>query len=485
MNRSLLRMRVRAWLWRALETLRDAWLPRFALGCLDLAAAHVWQLRSEPYRALDRACRVRRIVRIAALDRLATRVIDRIERATCRAADGTPLPNRENRLVADFRAGPAHAIFRGHIQTWDRLVSIGNQVMILKTPELARNERGVLILKYSPGFGNFAALYDLPRVLETYQLVLEPSWVGYDDPLFRLYFDARHSVVVQAQQPRDFETLTRLSPNFVPVPFSSGNWVDCQHFHPLPGTRKDYLAVFVANWAPHKRHELALDAIARIPDPRVRLALVGYPWRGYTRERVEFEVRRRGLSDRVDFFERINRAEVNGMLNRSHCTLLLSRKEGSAKIFYESLAAGTPVLMTDDHEGVPHAHVNARTGLLIPPRELERGMLRLRELAPTLDPQRWWQENASIEASTRELERVLRERAEAEGYRWTRGLFAKKNDPNLQYCDPGLRERLEPAYRELSCYLRPDAVIRQYNLDFERPGDLPETRPAGQLQSAA
>jgi glycosyltransferase involved in cell wall biosynthesis len=442
-------------------------------------------LRGEPYYALDRACRVRRIVRIPILDALATRVIDRIERNNCRAPDGSPLPNRDNRLVAHFRAGPAHKIFRGHIQSWDRLVSIGNQVMILKTPDLAASERGVLILKYSPGFGNFAALYDLPRVLEAYQLVLEPSWVGYDDPLFRLYFDTKASVVVQAQQPRDFATLTRLSPNFVPVPFSSGNWVDCQHFRPLPGTHVDYLAVFVANWAPHKRHELALDALARIPDPNARIALVGYPWRGYTRERVEFEVKRRGLTQRVDFFERINRAEVNAMLNRSHCTLLLSRKEGSAKIFYESLAAGTPVLMAADHEGVPHAHVNERTGLLVPPHELERGMLRLRELAGRLDPERWWQENASIEASNREIERVLRERALAEGYCWTRGLFAKKNDPNLQYCDPGLRARLEPAYRELSRYLRPDSVIRQYNLNFTRPDDLPEEARDPALRNAA
>lgn len=486
MNQSLLIMQWRARLWRALETLRDCAPPRFALGCLDLVAALVWLARGQRYRALDRACRIRRIVRIGPLDRLAGRIVQRIEARSCRGADGLPLASRANRLLDDFRASrAAQALFRGRIQTWERLVTIGNQVMILKQPDPARRELGVIMLKYSPGFGCFAALYDLPRVLERYQLVLEPSWVGYEDPVFRLFFDRERGVVVQAQQPRDFETLLRMSPNLVPVPFSSGNWVDCQHFHPLPGMQKDYLAAFVANWSPHKRHELALDALARIADPGARIALVGYPWRGYTRERVQYEVRRRGLESRVDFYERIDRAAVNRVLNRSHCTLLLSRKEGSAKIFYESLAAGTPVLMAADHEGVPHAHVNERTGMLAAPHALAGAMLQLRDAGSRLDPQRWWQENASIEASTRELERVLCARAVAEGHPWIRGLYAKKNDPNLQYCDPTLRERLEPAYRELATLLRPDAELRRYRLSFERPVDAPAPLPAACLRSAA
>lgn len=479
-------MRLQARLWRALETLRDSRAPRFALGCVDLVAALVLLALGQRYRALDRACRVRRIVRIAPLDRLAGRIVQRIEVWGCRGADGRPRASRENRLLDEFCSGSAsQSLFRGRIQSWERLVTIGNQVMILKEPDPARGELGVIMLKYSPGFGCFAALYDLPRVLERYQLVLEPSWVGYDDPVFRLFFDSERGVVVQAQQPRDFETLERMSPNLVPVPFSSGNWVDCQHFHPLPGTPKDYLAVFVANWSPHKRHELALDALCRIPDPGARVALVGYPWRGYTRERVLHEVRRRGLESRVDFYERIDRAAVNRVLNRSHCTLLLSRKEGSAKIFYESLAAGTPVLMASDHEGVPHAHVNEATGMLAAPHALEGAMLQLRERGDRLDPQRWWQQNASIEASTRELERVLCARAVAEGHPWIRGLYAKKNDPNLQYCDPTLRERLEPAYRELATLLRPDAELRRYRLSFERPADAPAPQPAERLRSAA
>ena len=61
------------------------------------------------------------------------------------------------------------------------------------------------------------------------------------------------------------------------------------------------------------------------------------------RDLLHAEVRRRGLAGRVDFYERINRKEVNAVFNRAHANLLISRKEGASKILYEGLAAGTPL----------------------------------------------------------------------------------------------------------------------------------------------
>ncbi len=464
------RMRGRAFLWRRIEALRDSALARAGLGGFDLLAAAFFALRGELYRALDHACRVRRLARLPVLDALAARLAEWIEQRTCRDALGRPRPARENRLLDDFRGSAGcRALFTGGIRSFERLVTIGNELMILKEPDPRTGELGVLMVKYSQGFGRLAALYDLPRVLERYQVVLEPSWVGYQDPVFRLYFAHERTVVVQAQQPSDQKTIESLGANLIAVPFGAGNWVDGEHFHPLPGLQKDYLAVYVANWAPHKRHELGLDALARIEDPSARLALVGYPWKGYTRARLEREVARRGLASRVDFYERINRKEVNRVLNRSHATLLLSRKEGASKVFYESLAAGTPVVVAEDHDGVRPESVNDRTGVRAPAQQLHAAMLMMREEARQLDPHGWWQENASIQASTAALERVLCAAAVREGRPWIRGLYRKKNDPNLQYCDPGLAERLAPAYRELAGLLRSDAELGCFDLSYERP----------------
>ena len=149
--------------------------------------------------------------------------------------------------------------------------------------------------------------------------------------------------------------------------------------------------------------------------------------------------------------------------------VVLSRKEGASKVFYEGLAAGTPCIVLDDHEGVAPDDVNDRTGLRVPARDLASGLELMRDEGHTFDPRGWWEENASYEATTRRLEAVLRRCAEAEGRPWTRGLYRKKNDPNLCYADPGLAAALEPAYAALSTLLRPDAEIRQFHVSYERP----------------
>jgi glycosyltransferase involved in cell wall biosynthesis len=466
----LTRLRWRAFLWRRLEALRESALARAGLGGFDLVAAILCLARAERYAALDHVCRVRRLARLRPLDALAARLERWLERGTCRDSLGRPRSARENRLVDDFRRSETcRRLFRGGIRSFDRLVRIGGELMLLKEPDPRTGELGVLIVKYTQGFGRLAALYDLPRVLEHYQVVLEPSWVGYQDPVFRLFFAHERTVVVEAQQQSDQKTIESLGANLVAVPLGAGHWVDGEHFHPLPGIQKDYVAVYVANWAPHKRHELALEALARIEDPGARIALVGYPWRSYTRARLEREVQRRGLASRVDFYERINRKEVNRVLNRSHATLLLSRKEGASKIFYESLAAGTPVVVVEDHDGVRPESVNDRTGVRASARELHAALLMMREEGHQLDPHGWWHEHASIDASTAVLERALCAAAVREGRPWVRGLYRKKNDPNLQYCDPGLAARLAPAYGELARLLRSDRELLRFDLSYQRP----------------
>ena len=466
-------MRARARLWRALEALRDSALARRLLGCADLLRSLFWSVLGHPYRALDAASRIHRLLRVPALEWLASGIEAPLLRATCLAPDGGPRRSADNALVDDFRLGrPCAALFRGGLDHWEKLVRMGGELLLLKEPDPATGELGVLILKYTSGFGRFVALYDLPRVLQDFQIVLEPSWIGYQDPMFQLFYARERRIVVQANDPRDHAWIREGRSNLVPVPFAAGHWVSREHFHPLPAVAKDYLAVFVANWAPHKRHHLALEALARIDDPSARLALVGYPWKGYTRARVEEEVRRRGLADRVDVYERISRKDVNLVFNRSHTNLILSRKEGSPKVFYEGLAAGTPCLVVEDHESVRPDEVNDRTGLRVPARQLADGMLYLRDQGPTLDPHGYWDEFLSLEASSRVLEDTLREAARADGRPWTRGIERKKNDPNLAYLDPQAEVRMRSAYAALGRYLRADSELRRYRVRYERPADL-------------
>jgi glycosyltransferase involved in cell wall biosynthesis len=450
----LVRQKVRAGIWALLESLREHGIARLLLGSASLLRGLVRWSRGDLYLALEDTSRIHRIVRIPLLSRPAEAIERRVVGATCRRS-GAPRSVGENRLIDDFlRSRTARELFRGGMRSREHKIRMGGELLLLKEPDPATGELGVIILKYGQSFGRFVAVYDIERVLERYQIVLEPSWVGYRDPVFYLYFDRARHVVIQAHISEDFQTILDLHSNLVPVPFCSGNWVSDEHFHPLPGLEKDYLVVLVANWAPHKRHQLLLDALGRVEDRSARIALVGYPWKGYERERIEHEVRRRGLERRVDLYQRISRKEVNRVLNRSHANLLLSRKEGSSKIFYESLAAGTPCIVISDHEGIDPSHVNDRTGIRASANELAGALEMMRREGHTFDPHAWWRENASIPVTTAALEAVLREKALEEGRPWTRGLHPKKNDPNLAYLEEGLAEHLAPAYEELATLLR-------------------------------
>ncbi|NQZ96714.1 MAG: glycosyltransferase [Myxococcales bacterium] len=464
--------RMRAARWGALEGLRESWLARALLGCIDLGRAFARFRRGQLYLALDSASRIGRVLRVPGLARIACRLEERIWRQTILDPQtGAPLPAAENRLVDDFRKGPAADSFRGGMNTWERLVNLGGELMMLKAPDLDTGELGVVIIKYTPAFGRFAALYDLSRLFEHYQVVLEPSWIGYHDPILQLFTARERRVIVEAQFPEDEATLRATGSNLVPVPFGAGHWVDPRNFHPLPESEKEYLGVLIANWAPHKRHHLLLDALAKIDDPTARIALVGYPWKEYTQERLHAEVRRRGLAGRVDFYERINRKEVNEVFNRSHANLLISRKEGASKILYEGLAAGTPCIVLDDHEGARPADINDRTGIRAPACDLDKALEMMRDEGHTFDPRGWWCENASPPVTTERLEAALRDAALAEGRPFTRGLALKTNDPNLTYIDPSSADEFRASYEHLSTLLRPDEEIRGYRVRYQRPED--------------
>ncbi len=457
MRKPILQQRLRAFRWRLLERLRESPLARLALGVCDLLRALACLARGQRYRALEAASRIPRILALPGLDAAALGLMRAALRGTSLDTSGKARPLAENQLIPEFLASPSAAALadQNRFETWARLVRMGGELLILKPHDPASGELGVLILKYTGSFGRFHTVYDVARLFEHYQLVLEPSWIGYQDPVFYLYLDATRKVVVEAQYRPDFELLEALGLNLVPVALGAGHWVDPEHFHPLPGVAKDYLAVLIANWAPHKRHQLLLDALARIPDPSARIALVGYPWQQYTRERIEAEIQRRGLGARVDLYQRISRSEVNAVLNRSCCNLVLSRKEGASKVFYEGLAANTPCLVIDDHDGVSADHINARTGQRASAERLHEALLEMRDAGQRFEPAAWWREHASIPVSIGVLERALRADAAARGRPWLRGLAHKKNDPNLCYVDPELYTRMLPAYRELARHLRP------------------------------
>jgi glycosyltransferase involved in cell wall biosynthesis len=445
------RQKLLALRWHAVESLRSSSLARFLLGVARIGRGLARRAGGRRYDALDDLCSVGRVVRIAPLASVARSVARKDFDAAC-GPPGAPRALEENLLLREVRSGPAA---REHLrwlagQRGIRRPTLGGDLLVLKAPDRATGERGVVLLKYSNSMVRFLCVYDVARVLRDYQLVLEPSWVGYEDPVFHLFVSRDHHVVVQAHQSEDHAYLSGLRANLVPVATGSSYWVDEHTFRPVESEAKSYLAVMVANWIPLKRHEVLLRAFAGLPESEGRLALVGFPWEGFTRERIDDMIRRFGLSGRVDVFEWLTPDELNVVFNRAHANVLLSHKEGGNKAVFEGLFAGVPCIVAETHVGIRREDVNDATGVRATDDALRAALTRVKREARRFTPRAWALRHASSANSTRLVEEALREAAARDRLPWTRGILPKVNRPFARYQDPSMWEAMLPWYRDLA-----------------------------------
>lgn len=107
------------------------------------------------------------------------------------------------------------------------------------------------------------------------------------------------------------------------------------------GAAKDYDVVYVAATQPYKRHDLLLDALARLPGHRA-LCVVGY---GHLTEALKEDADRRGLD--VDWVGPVSHDEVNALINRARVGVVCGVDDGAPAILTEYMLAGLPVLAND------------------------------------------------------------------------------------------------------------------------------------------
>ncbi|TFI58774.1 glycosyltransferase family 4 protein [Sphingomonas parva] len=93
---------------------------------------------------------------------------------------------------------------------------------------------------------------------------------------------------------------------------------------------------------PLKRQHLVIEALATLPG--VHLILVGD---GPERRRLETRAASLGVADRVRFLGNRPHAELPALLAAADVMVLPSEREGLANVWLESLACGTPVVITD------------------------------------------------------------------------------------------------------------------------------------------
>lgn len=158
--------------------------------------------------------------------------------------------------------------------------------------------------------------------------------------------------------------------------------VDLERFSPAQDKRPGARLITVGHLNARKGQELALEALAKLPD--ATLTLVG---EGAERPRLEALARRLGLAERVRFLGARPHAELPALIAGADVMVLPTENEGLANVWVEALACGVPVV-TSDVGGARDVIDRPEAGRLVPraPEAIAGAVADL--LADPPDPER-------------------------------------------------------------------------------------------------
>lgn len=128
-----------------------------------------------------------------------------------------------------------------------------------------------------------------------------------------------------------------------------------------------------------KGHYLVIDAIKQLEN--TTLAIAG---NGPDQEKLEQQVKKLGIQDKVLFLGALPQPELNKWFNAADATVLASCREGWANVLLESMASGTPVVATKVW-GTPEVVTCAEAGVLVERtiESIRAGLIQLLDNKPS------------------------------------------------------------------------------------------------------
>ena len=423
----------------------------------------------------DRLTAVERVLRgwrAAGTELMGIRTVAWAEQLLADSCGNGQTPLAQNRLLAEFVDTTAAKHARRWLGAWpnaDRVRFRGprpddnterqGDLIILKEDDERTGERGVLLAKYTEVIGRLPAMFDLAALASRYQLVLEPSWWGYQDVYFHLYRGHDLCAVVFAPWRPDYEYLRSLHSNLIATRLGAGDWVDPEAFRPSGSSERTYDLVMVSSWNPLKRHKVLFGTLAQLRrnhQRTLRVALIGYPL-GWTKDHIAALARRYGVLDMCTVFDSVSHEEVARIVADSRAYVLMSLREGANKALYESLFCDTPAVVFRTHRGVNVEFITSDAGVLAEENGLAEALLEVLDPSIVRRPREYALEHTGWPRATETLNTILKEAALARGWPWTRDIVAKKNAPGLRYAERGRGIEFERAYRRLGRFLLPVA----------------------------
>jgi glycosyltransferase involved in cell wall biosynthesis len=189
------------------------------------------------------------------------------------------------------------------------------------------------------------------------------------------------------------------------------NGVDLNLFYPVSKDEvrrklniKSITLLSVGNLIESKGHHLVIKAIQKLPE--VKLIVIG---NGMMRNQLRRLVKTLNIGDRVVFIGEMSHQDLKDYYNAADILVLASSREGMPNVILESIACGTPVIVTATG-GAPEVVSNSAAGILIherTPQAVAKAFRTLMKHYPDREYVRAHAENFGWEQTSRGLYKLF------------------------------------------------------------------------------
>lgn len=303
--------------------------------------------------------------------------------------------------------------------------------------------KGVILITFSHTFSYFLRHRNWSQLNRNFAFILEPSWAGYADPDILAFAQRAEHCVIQASEIKDRVLMNSIFPGVPCIDTGASNWIDDMYFDrgKFNSSNKEFDAVYVANLNPIKRVFRAIDLAWEVSkfNKNVKIAIVCAGWGSGSFEDLNDHIKKRKLDNNLFLYKGMPQERLMNLVIKSKCSILLSLKEGSNRVLFESMFLDVPVICLSENVGVNKSYINAETGLLVSDSLLSRALVYMSANYGKFSPRKWAINNISPEVTTNKLSQVINNNFPEEV---NSNLLVKVNSPEVSYRDNVLDKTL-------------------------------------------